>query len=166
MYQNVTEGKLIFFDNKLSKSSEFYCLEPGLYNSITDIVEAMNILNRRRHNHSKTCIENIVSWRLEKVEIHLANERSGLAFLSTDLGHVFRSIVGIEFGIMLRGKWPHQPEFAYNIVRITLSWHTPTWLSTISFGTQRFHCCVAFFLFRKWRWRHSNYWTVHELSDI
>ena len=44
MYQKFTEGKLICFDKKLSNSSEFYYLEPGLHPSITDIVEAMNIL--------------------------------------------------------------------------------------------------------------------------
>ena len=44
MYQNVAEGKVLFFDKKLSKSSEFYYLGPGLYPSITDIVEAMNTL--------------------------------------------------------------------------------------------------------------------------
>ena len=47
------EGKFMFFDEKLSKSSEFYYLEPGLHPSITDIVEAMNTLNQQRHNHSE-----------------------------------------------------------------------------------------------------------------
>ena len=37
---------------------------------------------------------------------------------STDIGHIFGSIVGNEFGVMLRGKGPHKPKFAYNIVRI------------------------------------------------
>ena len=32
-YQNVTEGKIMFFDNKISKSSEFYYLEPVFYPS-------------------------------------------------------------------------------------------------------------------------------------
>ena len=44
MYQNVTEEKFMFFDKKLSKSSEFYYLEPCFYPSITDIVEDMNTL--------------------------------------------------------------------------------------------------------------------------
>ena len=44
MYQNVTEGEFLFFDKKLSRSSELYYLEPGLNPSITDIVEAMNTL--------------------------------------------------------------------------------------------------------------------------
>ena len=44
MYQNITEGKFKFFDEKLSKSTSTYNLEPGLYTSITDIVEAMNRL--------------------------------------------------------------------------------------------------------------------------
>ena len=45
MYQNVTEGKSKFFDMKFLKSSEFHHLEPGLYPSITDTVEAMNTLS-------------------------------------------------------------------------------------------------------------------------
>ena len=48
MKQNVTEGKFMLFHQKLSKSSELYYLEPGLYPSITDIVEAMNTLIQER----------------------------------------------------------------------------------------------------------------------
>ena len=118
MYQNVTEGKIMFFDRKLSNSSDFYYPEPGLYPSNTDIVEAMNILIQERHNHSENCIKVKVSRKTQKVEIYLANEASRLAFFSTDLGHIFRSNVGNEFGVMLRGQGPHKPEFAYDIVRI------------------------------------------------
>ena len=118
MYQNVTEGKFMFFYKKLSKSSEFYYLEPGLYPSITDIVEAMNILIQERHNHSENYIKVKVSRRTQKVEINLANEASDLAFFSTDLGHIIGSNAGKEFGVILRGKGPHKPEFAYDIVRI------------------------------------------------
>ena len=117
-YQIVTEGKFLFFDKKLSKSSEFFYLEPCLYPSFTDIVEAMTILIQERHNHCENCINIKVSRRSQKVEIYLANEGSGLAFFSTDLGHIFGSNVGIEFGAMLRGKGPHKPEFAYHILRI------------------------------------------------
>ena len=46
MYQNITEGNFKFFDEKLSKSALTYNLEPGLYTSITDIVEAMNSFKR------------------------------------------------------------------------------------------------------------------------
>ena len=118
MYQNVTKGKFVFFDKKLSKSSEFYYLEPRLYSSITVIVEAMNILIQEKHNHSGNCVKIKVPRRTQKVEIYLANGGSGLAFFSTDLGHNFGSNVGIEFGVILRGKRPHKPEFAYHIVRI------------------------------------------------
>ena len=59
-----------------------------------------------------------MSRRTQKVEIYLGNEASGLAFFSTDLGHIFGSNVGNEFGVMLRGKRPHKLEFAYDIVRI------------------------------------------------
>ena len=118
MYQNVTEGKFMFFDNNFSKSSEFYYLEPRLYPSITDIVEVMNILFQERHNHSENCIKVKIFRRLQKLEIYLAYEGSGLAFFSTDLEHISGSIVGNQFGVMLRGKGPHKPELAYDIVRI------------------------------------------------
>ena len=108
----------MFSDKKLSKSSKFCYLEPGLYPSITDIVEAMNNLIQERHNHSENCIKLKMSRITQKVEIYLAKEAYGLAFFSTDLGHIFGSNVGKEFGVMLRGKGPHNPEFAYDIVRI------------------------------------------------
>ena len=100
MYQNVTEGKIKFFDKKLSNSSEFCYLEPGVYPFITDIVEAMNILIQERHNHSENCIKVKVSPKTQKVKIYLANEASGLVFFSTDLGHIFGSNVGNEIGVM------------------------------------------------------------------
>ena len=59
MYQNVTEKKFMFFDKKLSKSSEFFYPKPGLYPFLTAINEAMNI--QERHNHSENCIKVKVS---------------------------------------------------------------------------------------------------------
>ena len=94
-------------------------LLPGTWNpGITDIVEAMNTLIQERHNHSEKCITLEVSRRTQKIEVYLANEGSGLAFFSLHLGHIFGSNVGNEFGVMLRGKEPHKPEFASEIVRI------------------------------------------------
>ena len=55
-YQKITEGKFKFFEEKFSISTTTYNLEPGLYTSITDIVEAMNMLNQERNNHNETCI--------------------------------------------------------------------------------------------------------------
>ena len=62
-----------------------YNLEPGLYTSITDIVEAMNTFIQERNNHNESCITVKVSRRSQKVVIILANDTSGLAFCSTDL---------------------------------------------------------------------------------
>ena len=118
MYQNITEGKFKFFDETLSKSTSTYNLEPGLFTSITDIVEAMNTLIQERNNHNETCITVKVSCRSQKVVIILANDTSGLAFCSTDLGHIFGNNVGNQFGVLMKGKGPHEPQFAYDIVRI------------------------------------------------
>ena len=119
MYRNVTEGKFMFSDKERPNSSEFYYLEHGLYPSITDIVEAMNTFIPERHNHSDGCITIKVS-RPQKVVIYLEKEESVFAFVITDLGYICESNVGNEFGVMLRGKGPDKPDFAYNIVRILL----------------------------------------------
>ena len=119
MNQKFTEGKFIVFDLKnVSKLSEFYYLDFGFHPCITDIVEALNALIHEKDNNNENCITVEVSWRTQNVEIHLAKEGSGVAIFSTDLGHVFGSIVGNEFGVMLREKGPQKPEFAYDIVRI------------------------------------------------
>ena len=46
-----------------------------------------------------------------------ANVTSGLAFCSTDLGQIFGNNVGNNIGVLIIGKGPHEPEFAYDIVR-------------------------------------------------
>ena len=118
MYQNITEGYSKFFDQKLSKYASTYNLEPGLYTSITDIVEAVNTLIQEKNNHNETCITVKVSRRSQKVVIMLANDSFGLAFCSTDLGLIFGNNVGNQFGVLMKRKGPHEPQFAYDIVRI------------------------------------------------
>ena len=118
MYQNITEGYFKFFDEKLSKSTSTYSIEPGLYNSITYIVEAMNTLIQERNNHNETCITVNVSRRTQKTVIMLANDTSGLALCSTDLVHNFGNKVGNQFGVLMKRKSPHEPQFAYDLVRI------------------------------------------------
>ena len=78
----------------------------------------MNTLIQERNNHNENCITVKASRRTQKVVIMIANDSSGLAFCSTDLGHVFGNNVGIEIGVLMIGKGPHEPEFAYDIVRI------------------------------------------------
>ena len=120
MYQNIAEGKFKFFDEKHSKSTSIYNLEPVLHTSITDIVEAMNTLIQERNNHNETCITVKVSRRTQKTVVMFANDTSGLAFCSTDLGHIFSNNAGNEIGVLMIGKRPHEPDFAYeyDIVRI------------------------------------------------
>ena len=117
MYQNVTEGKFLFHDNELSKTKDYYYLEPGLYHSTTDIVEAMNSLIQNRNNHNTPCIGVKVDRRTQKVAFSLVNDDSILAITSIDLGHIFGGDVRNDRGILMLGKGPHRPLFAY-IVRI------------------------------------------------
>ena len=117
---NVTEGKFMFFHKQLSISMEFYYLEPDLYPSFIDFVEAMNDLNQQRQNHSESSITIKVSRISAIVDIYLVNEKSGLACFSQDrkLGHIFGSHLGRDFGVMLTAEGPHKPEFPYNFVSI------------------------------------------------
>ena len=118
MYQIITEGNYKFFGEKVFKSTSTYNLEPGLYTSITDIVEAMNMLIQERINYYETCITVKVSRSTQKVVIMLAKDTPDISFCSTDLGHIFGKNVGNEFGVLMIGKSPHEHEFAYDIVRI------------------------------------------------
>ena len=78
----------------------------------------MNTLIQERNNDNETCITVKVSRRTQKIVIMLANDSSGLAFCSTDLGYIFGNNVGNHFVVLMEGKGPHEPEFAYDIVRI------------------------------------------------
>ena len=118
MYQNVTEGKFILYDEKLSKTTEAYYLQPGLYSSIADIVEGMNTVIQERNNYRDTCITMKVCRVTQKVKKYLANEESSLAIFSTDLGHIFGQDVRNDLGTLMCGKGPHEPTFPYAIVRI------------------------------------------------
>ena len=160
----MTEGYFKFFDEKLSKSTSTYNLEPGLYISITDIVETMNTLIQERDNHNETCITVKVSRRSQKVVVILANDTSGHAFCSTDLVYIFGDNVGNEFGVMMKGKGPHEPQFAYDIgsfpfaddlqrsSKVQHCWRHKGFLATM----------LSLYLKAKGR-RHYNNWTIHEL---
>ena len=84
MYQNVTEGKFMFYHEKLSKTTDPYYLEPGLYSSITVIVEATNTLIQERNNHRDICITIEISMVTQKVKVYLAIGKTSLANFSTD----------------------------------------------------------------------------------
>ena len=78
----------------------------------------MKTLIQGRHYQSEKCTTGKVFRRTQKSEVYLASGESGLAFFSTDLGHLFGSNVGSELGKRLRGRGPRKPEFASDIVLI------------------------------------------------
>ena len=118
MYQNVREGKIIFFDTKIFKIVPYLLSATRSSPFITDFVDAMTSLIQKRHNLGKCCITIKVSRRMQRIEMYLAKERSCLAFFRTDQGHSCGSNVGNEFGFMLRTKGPYKPESADDIVHI------------------------------------------------
>ena len=50
--------------------------------------------------------------------MYLADEKSSLAIFSIDLGHIFGGDVRNDLRILMCGKGPHEPTFAYDNVRI------------------------------------------------
>ena len=110
-------GKIMFYDDKLSRTREAYYLESWLYSSKTDIVEAMNTLIQKRNNHRVTCITFEVSRVTQKIKVYLTNEEASLAVFSTDSGHIFGGDVRDDLGIVMCGKGSLEPPFAYDIVR-------------------------------------------------
>ena len=118
MYQNVLEGKSMFYVDNFSKIKVAYYLQTGLYSSMSDIVEVMNTLIQKGNNHRGTSIKIKVSRVTQKIKVYLANEESNLVIFSTGLGHIIGGDVRNDLGILMRGKSPHEPKFAYVIVRI------------------------------------------------
>ena len=55
-----------FYLKNLSKTSESYYLEPGLYPSIKGIVESLNTLIQEEHNHSESCFTVELFYRTQK----------------------------------------------------------------------------------------------------
>ena len=111
-------GEIQVFDEKFSKSTSTYNLAPVQYTSITDIVDAKNTLIQERNNQNETWISIKVFRRTQKVVILLANDTSGLAFCSTDLGHILGINVANELGLLMIKKGLHESDFAYDKIRI------------------------------------------------
>ena len=118
LYQNVTDGNFLFYDALYSKTTTACYSDSGLYSSVPDIVEAMNLLVQERNNHNENYITVKKSRLTQKIELSLITDDSSLVIFNTDLGNIFGGDVGVDKGNLLRGKGPHEPTFAYNIVRI------------------------------------------------
>ena len=133
---------------KLSKLSEFYYLEPGLYLPIMDFVEIINTLIQERHNR-RSCITVKVSRRTQKVEITLANEGSGPAFFLVQTWDAFSAAM---LAMTLEWCWEKKDltnqRLHTTLSTYTVSWFTRTWLSKISLATRTPLCWVAYFSIR------------------
>ena len=77
----------------------------------------MNTLIQERNYHNEICITVKVFRSSQKNVIILANDTSGLAFCSTDLGHIFGNNLGNQCGVLIKRRGPHELQFAYYIVR-------------------------------------------------
>ena len=76
------------------------------------------MLNQERLNHARSSIAVSVSRRTQKNEINLTKKKSGFAFFSMELSHIFGSNVGKDFGIFLEENWFQKTLFAFEFVSI------------------------------------------------
>ena len=148
------------------KSLEFYNPELGPHPSITDFNGNMNTLFQKKHSRSESCITFKVSQRIQKVEIYLATERSGVAFFSTGLGRIFGRNGGKDFGVMFRGIGPRKPDFAYDIVRIHSLMIYTDLIENKIVGDTKTLLLLFSFSFTAQGWRQYNYWAVQKLTDL
>ena len=102
MYQYETEGTGTFFDAKLSKSTSTYNLGPGLYTFITNFVEAMSTLIQERNNHNAKGRKLLLCLQTTPLVLHSV----ALTWVT------FLVNVGKEFGLLMIGKAPHEPDFS------------------------------------------------------
>ena len=150
----------------LSNLSDFSHLKPGLHPSITEIVEDMNTLIQEKHNHRENCITLEVSRRTQKFIFTLQKKYLALHSL-------VRTSVRFPVGMStmnLEWCWEHNVLTNRNLLTTlssnNLSWYTRTWLSTTTFATPGPYAALQSFHLKAQSWRHYNYWTVQEVSDI
>ena len=118
MYQNITEGKFFYIDEATpnTKPSDYYTLDPGLYPSISDIV---NKMNKKIQEREITPIRLHGNKITQRIYSSLPNENSLLVILSADLYHVLgceEAVYGM--GVFMSGAGPHFPKFPYDIVQL------------------------------------------------
>ena len=155
----------LFYDPIYSKTTTACCLEPGLYSCTPDIVEAMNLLIQEKNNHNENCITVKESRRTLKIELSFFGDDSSLVIFSTYLGNIFGGDVGDDKGILMRGKGPHEPTFAYDIVRIhSLMIHTDIVEYNVVGDTKA--PLLRCFQFQAEIRRHNHYCTMHELQNF
>ena len=121
MYQNITEGNFFYLDEETpdTKPSDYYTLDPGLYPSISDIVNEMNRKIQELEKYEKTPIKLHVNKIAQRISLSLPNQNSLLVIFSADLCHVFgceEAVYGM--GVFMSGGGPQFPKFPYDIVRI------------------------------------------------
>ena len=152
-------------------TENFHCSENftkyNFFYSLPLRILLMPLITRshERHDQYKICFTDKKFWKLQKIEINHAKERSVTALFSKDSGHVFGRKVGNEFRVMLRGKQLDEKNL------LTLSGCT-IYTDLIEYKTvadtkvQVSKCCVAFRQFKDKTWRHHNRWTKRGLSNI
>ena len=134
MYQNVTEGKFISFDIKLS-NLEFHYLGSCPCPSITDIVEAMNTLIQERHNHRENVSQLKCLEEVKKLRITMQMKNQFLSSLVRTRGTI-PEVMLVMLVMNLEWCWEEKYLKIQNLLGTlcasVLSCFTRNWLNTMS----------------------------------
>ena len=118
-YQGNTEGKITLFDTNFKFFRKFLPATRSL--SFNYHHSFLLLWKPRTRSFKRDTITQKLPSKSEcleerkKVEIHFANESSGLASFSTDLSFTIGSNAGNDFGVLLRGKGPPKPLFVHPV---------------------------------------------------
>ena len=114
-------GKLFYLyeATPYTKPSDKCTLDPGLYHSISVIVNETNRKIQEREEYEKTSIKLHVTKITQRISLSLPNQNSLIVIFSADLCHVFGcEEAAYDLGVFMSGAGPHFPKFPYDIVRI------------------------------------------------
>ena len=175
LYQNVTEGKFTFVDDRESSEEKRKIvpmnIEPGLYPKIVDIVEAMNNKIRERvgaqvveYNRIYVSVDKIT----QKAAVLLPENQSVFIIQSADLSHIFGcDLEQNQTGVIMKRKGPHFFQYSYDIVKIhSLMIYSDVKEYNIVGDTKTYFFALYSFYLQSEEWRYHLYRTVHELSIL
>ena len=148
LYQNVTKGKLVFFDENVhshpnstvwtpvSSLSLLILLKPFLLSFMKDIITAKALSKLK-------CLK-----ERKNVKITLQRKDLVLRFLKRTGDTFSVATLPMNFELCREEEDLKKQKLLTKLSAYTPSWYTQTWLSTILLATCRPQCCVVFFPFR------------------
>ena len=150
-YTKVSHRESSFSNEKFQNRLIFTICNPVFTLPIRILLKPWTLFFRKDTVTAILVSTNKRSRRKQKHDIYLANERSGLVFFSTNLGHTFVTISARNlewYGEEIDLANLHLPT---TLSAYSLSWYIQPSLCTKFLMTQKLPYFVAFVLFQSWK---------------